>query len=320
MNEHFLYQGSLEGHSDWVTQIATNARYPDILLSSSRDKSLIVWELQYQQGNYGVAKRALRGHNHFVSDVVMSADGQFAISGSWDKTLRLWNLTTGQTARHFTGHTGDVLSVAFSADSRQIVSGSRDRTAKLWNTLGLCKYTFDTEGHTDWVSCVRFSPSVDTPLIVSCGWDKVVKVWNQRNCKLRTDHVGHTGYLNTVTISPDGTLCASGGKDEHAMLWDLAARKYLYTLPSGSIINSLCFSPTRYWLCAATGPYIKIWNLEDKILVTKLQVETFTNADGIKKAKAPECTCLAWSADGQTLFAGYTDNRIHVWQFTQTAN
>lgn len=106
----------------------------------------------------------------------MSSDGQFAISGSWDKTLRLWNLTTGQTATRFTGHTGDVLSVAFSADNRQIVSGSRDRTAKLWNTLGLCKYTFDNEGHNDWVSCVRFSPNMETPLIVSCGWDKMVKV------------------------------------------------------------------------------------------------------------------------------------------------
>jgi len=91
--------------------------------------------------NYGVAKKALHGHNHFVSDVVISSDGQFALSGSWDNTLRLWDLSTGMTTRRFVGHTKDVMSVAFSADNRQIVSGARDHTIKLWNTLGVCKYT-----------------------------------------------------------------------------------------------------------------------------------------------------------------------------------
>ena len=60
-----------------------------------------------------------------AQDVVVSSDGQFALSGSWDGTLRLWDLTTGNSTRTFVGHTSDVLSVAFSADNRQIVSGSR---------------------------------------------------------------------------------------------------------------------------------------------------------------------------------------------------
>jgi len=80
------------------------------------------------------------------------------------------------TTRRFVGHTNDVLSVSFSADNRQIVSGSRDRTIKLWNTLGDCKYTITEKGHTEWVSCVRFSPNPQNPVIVSAGWDKVVKV------------------------------------------------------------------------------------------------------------------------------------------------
>lgn len=69
-----------------------------------------------------------------------------------------------------------MLSVSFSADNRQIVSGSRDRTIKLWNTLGDCKFTITDKGHTEWVSCVRFSPNPQNPVIVSAGWDKLVKV------------------------------------------------------------------------------------------------------------------------------------------------
>jgi guanine nucleotide-binding protein subunit beta-2-like 1 protein len=227
MTETLTLKGSLKGHSDWVTCIASTIEETGMLLSGSRDKSVIVWTLNRDnedEGLCGMPKRALRGHSHFVQDITISSDGQFALSASWDGTLRLWDINSGLTTRRFTSHEKDVLAVAFSADNRQIVSGARDRTIKLWNTLGECKYTIQEDGHTEWVSCVRFSPSASNPLIVSCGWDKVVKVWNLTNCKLRTNLVGHTGYLNTVTVSPDGSLCASGGKDGTAMLWDLVRR------------------------------------------------------------------------------------------------
>lgn len=309
--------GTLTGHNGWVTQIATTPQDPNQILSASRDKTLILWELtQDGDNNSGVPKRSLTGHNHFVSDVVMSSDGQFALSGSWDKTLRLWDLNAGVTTRQFVGHTKDVLSVAFSADNRQIVSGSRDNTIKLWNTLGQCKYTIHDECHTEWVSNVRFSPNTQNPIIVSCGWDKMVKVWNLTNCKLKTNHYGHTGYLNTVTVSPDGSLCASGGKDGKAMLWDLNEGKHLYTLDGGNIINSLCFSPNRYWLCAATGPSIKIWDLESKSVVDELKPGVINTG---AKEKSADCISLAWSADGQILFAGYTDNLIRIWKVSRVA-
>ena len=61
-------------------------------MHGSADKTVIVWNLTRKETSYGTAKRALHGHNHFVSDVVISSDGQFALSGSWDNTLRLWDL------------------------------------------------------------------------------------------------------------------------------------------------------------------------------------------------------------------------------------
>jgi len=224
-------------------------------------------------------------------------------------TLRLWDLNTGTTTRNFYGHTKDVLSVAFSADNRQIVSGSRDKAINLWNTLGQCKFVITEHGHTEWVSCFRFSPNLATPLIVSAGWDKMVKVWNLTHCKLRTNLVGHTGYVNTVTVSPDGSLCASGGKDGTAMLWDLNEGRHLSSLDAGDIIHALTFSPIRYWLCAATASAIKIWDLESKVCVDELKPEIKQS----KKAVPIQCISLAWSADGTTLFAGYTDNVIRVW-------
>jgi guanine nucleotide-binding protein subunit beta-2-like 1 protein len=307
-------RGILKGHNGWVTCIATFPDNPDTLLTGSRDKTLIVWNITKEEQNYGVPRKSLTGHNHFVQDIVISSDGQFALSGSWDSTLRLWDLNFGTTTRRFVGHTKDVLSVAFSADNRQIVSGSRDKTIKLWNTLGECKYTIEEQGHTEWVSTVRFSPNAANPIIVSGGWDKLVKVWNLTNCKLRTNLVGHSGYINTVTVSPDGSLCASGGKDGTARLWDLNEGKHLYSMDAGDIIHSLVFSPTRYWLCAATQTSIKIWDLENKTVVADLNKN---HPDFQAKTTNPAPISLAWSADGTTLYAGYTDNVIRVWEVSR---
>jgi len=294
-------QGELEGHLGWVTCIATALDNPDLLLTGSRDKSIIVWNLERKttidrsgaQRNevYGKMRRRLVGHNHFISDIDLSADRQYALSASWDGTLRLWNLKTGETRRRFQGHKKDVLSVAFSSDNRQIVSGSRDHTVKVWNTVGVCKETMDGQNaHSDWVTCVRFSPNAEDPVIVSAGRDKIVKVWSLKDFSLRHNlKDGHISYVNTVTVSPDGSLCASGGKDGVAMLWDLNEGKALSNLDAGGEIHALCFSPNRYWLCGAVGSVIKIWDLEskDEVGVLKLKAQELKEEEGknIQKKK-----------------------------------
>jgi guanine nucleotide-binding protein subunit beta-2-like 1 protein len=275
--------------------------------------------------SYGVAKRSLQGHSHFIQDVTLSQDALYALTASWDKTMRLWELATGKTVCSFLGHTGDVMSASFSPDNRLVVSGSRDKTIKVWNVRGECKGDLIAQsnsgsganaalaGHTEWVTAVRFSPEHDSPQVVSAGWDKLVKVWDFKHTtpQLQVNHFGHSGCINTIAISPDGTLCASAGKDGIVMLWDLNKHRHLYSLEAGDIIHTLVFSPNRYWLCAATATSIKIWDLLSKTIIDDLRPE-FPASKGSK----PECVSLAWSADGATLFSGYTDNNIRVWEVT----
>nr|CAA89753.1 unknown [Saccharomyces cerevisiae] len=99
------------------------------------------------------------------------------------------------------------------------------------------------------------------------------------------------------------------------MLWNLAAKKAMYTLSAQDEVFSLAFSPNRYWLAAATATGIKVFSLDPQYLVDDLRPEFA----GYSKAAEPHAVSLAWSADGQTLFAGYTDNVIRVWQ-VMTAN
>ncbi|KAK6465923.1 WD repeat protein [Scheffersomyces coipomensis] len=295
--------GSLEGHNGWVTSLATTPAHPDLLLSGSRDKTLIRWQLTGGT-QYGVPKKSFKGHSHIVQDVTISADGAYALSASWDKTLRLWDLESGESTKRFVGHTSDVLSVSISKNLRQIVSASRDKTVKVWNTIGECMATLT--GHNDWVSAVRISPAEKSSTVISASWDKTVKSWDLIDYSVNADFIGHTGYVSCITLSPDGSLCSSAGKDGSILLWDLNSNETLYTLNANAEVHALAFSPNRYWLAAATSTGIKIFKLQERDLLDELKPES----DG----KAPEAISLAWSADGQNLFAGYTDNVIRVWQ------
>eukprot|EP01130_Rhizamoeba_saxonica_P019222 TRINITY_DN9881_c0_g1_i1.p1 TRINITY_DN9881_c0_g1~~TRINITY_DN9881_c0_g1_i1.p1 ORF type:complete len:324 (-),score=84.50 TRINITY_DN9881_c0_g1_i1:82-1053(-) len=309
-------KGILRGHGDWVTSIAAPeepTRY-DQLLSSSRDQTVLVWDLNRtpeDDQEYGSAATSLTSHSHIVEDVAYSRDAQFALSASWDKSIRLWDLNYNSSVR-FEGHEKDVLSVSFSADNRRVVSGSRDKKIKLWNTLGHCKCTVD-DAHNDWVSNVQFSPDSRSPYVISAGWDKVIKIWSLDKTFERVGSlIGHTGYINSVAIAPDGSLCASGGKDGIAMLWDLNEQKHLYSLDAGDIIHDLAFSPSKYWLVAGTDAGVRVWDLEKKTPIVDLGpgLDQFPVTE---HHLYPACTSVAWSFDGHTLYTGWTDGLIRVW-------
>ena len=100
--DELILKATLKGHTGWVTQIAVSQPYPNVILSSSRDKTLILWKLN-EDGTDGIPEKRFHGHSHFITDVVVSIDGQYALSGSWDKTLRLWDLNLGRCSPVSTG-------------------------------------------------------------------------------------------------------------------------------------------------------------------------------------------------------------------------
>ena len=103
------------------------------------------------------------GHAGSVIAVALSADGRWAISGSDDKTLKLWDVETGQVLRTFRGHAGSVNAVALSADGRRAISGSYDKTLKLWDLSdGKCLDTTYLEGG---VNCVAISSKGNTIVV-----------------------------------------------------------------------------------------------------------------------------------------------------------
>ena len=84
-------------------------------------------------------KRYIR-HKDSVNSVCFSSDEKKALSGSKDKTIKLWDIDTGQCIRTFNGHMDDVSSVCFSPDGKSALSGSSDKTLKLWNIISKPHY------------------------------------------------------------------------------------------------------------------------------------------------------------------------------------
>jgi len=304
-------QSVIKGHNGWVTSICYKS---NVLITGSRDKSLLVWDLVDSAEEFARPKRRLTGHSHFVQEVCLSVDGQFALSASWDGTARLWNLVKGTSVVKFAGHTKDCLSVAFSSDNRQIITGSRDKSVKVWNTLGECKLTLDK--NKDWISCVRHSAGA-TPYILAGSWDKTISVYDPSDFSKPHFVLQNSAPVTCLDVAPDGSLCASGGKDGIIRLWDLNDGKTTEELDAGDCVNAVSFCPKNYWLCAATRKGVKIWDLEKNSVIFELTSKDENFQYQARQCK-PDALSLCWSENGEQLLVGYADSCVRVWKFTSS--
>jgi hypothetical protein len=129
--------------------------------------------------------QVLTGHTDGVTSVAVSADGRTAVSGAWDHTVRVWDLSSGQCRAILTGHTGWVRSVAVSANGRTTVSGGNDSTVRVWDlSSGQCRAILT--GHTGTVWSVALS--ADGRTAVSGAVDQTVRVWDLSSGQCRATH------------------------------------------------------------------------------------------------------------------------------------
>src|SRR5439155_58862 len=113
----------------------------------------------------------LAGHEDGVSAVAVAANGRTVLSGSFDRSVRLWDLDTGQELSRFNGHTAPVLAVALSADGRRALSGGLDQTVRLWD-VGTGRELRRFENFRSGVTAVAFAPD-GTRFAAACGFQKI---------------------------------------------------------------------------------------------------------------------------------------------------
>jgi WD40 repeat protein len=157
------------------------------------------------------------GHEGAVTAVAISSDGKYILSGSDDKTVRLWDSSGYPIGLIFSGHKGGVTSVAIGPNSQYIVSGSRDKTVRLWDFSGRT-IGQPFRGHTGIVNSVAVSP--DGQYIISGSSDKTVRLWDSKGKPIGEPFRGHTGIVNSVAVSSDGQYIVSGSSDKTVRLWD----------------------------------------------------------------------------------------------------
>ena len=214
-----------------------------LLASCSSDLTIKLWDPSDEYKNI----RTLPGHDHSVSALRFipsgaagaPASGNLLVSASRDKTLRIWDVTTGYCVKTLRGHADWVRDVAPSFDGRWLLSAGNDQTARLWDaTSGDVKATFLSHEHV--IECCTFAPAASydhlaamaglkkPPALSSSGEflatgsrDKSIKLWDSRGTIIKT-LIGHDNWVRGLVFHPGGKYLISVGDDKTIRCWDLA--------------------------------------------------------------------------------------------------
>ncbi|MBG1242234.1 serine/threonine-protein kinase [Nostoc sp. NZL] len=250
--------------------------------------------------------KPLKGHSSDVNSVAFSPDGIILSSASDDKTIKLWNLASGEEIHTLEGHSTWIWAVAFSPDSKTLASGSADKTIKLWN-VETGKLIRTLEGHSDGITSVAFSPDGKTLASGSASKDMKIKLWNLETGKLIRTLEGHINGVPSVAFSPNGKTLASGSWDKTIKLWNLETGKEIRSLEGNSeSILSVAFAPDGVTLASGSkDKTIKLWNLEKGNLIRTLK--------GHKEKVNSVAFLPSLSPNGVTLVSGSNDKTIKLW-------
>jgi WD40 repeat protein len=285
----------------------------------------------------------LKGHTEVVYAIAFSPDGKSVLTGSFDKTLKLWDSTTGKEVKTFggpTGHQNLVLAVAFSPDGRILASGASDNTAKLWDSpVSLPVREFV---HAEAVNGLALS--ADGTKLAGAGKDGSVKLWNPTDGKLLFNLTGHTGPVTSVSFSANGQMIASSGSDKTVRFWNPANGQAIATLGAhATSINAVLIHPNNVVACSAGDDgTVKFWQLPvpapralpphaDAVTVVTLngdgsqvvtasadktvRISNASNGQQIRQFTGPTAAVasVALSFNQATLAAGTADGKLFVW-------
>ena len=204
--------------------------------------------------------KTLKGHSGAVTSVAYSPDGTRIVSGSCDKTLRVWDTMSGTPIGNpLQGHNNTVRSLAYSPDGTRIISASGD--IWIWDAL-LGTPVGQLQGDVAPARCIAYSP--EGTRIVSGHKHGRIQIWGAVSHKpIGKPLHGHLGSVYSVAFSLDNIHLVSGSIDNTVQLWDVVSGAPIGQPLQGhsDVVNSVAFPPdgTRI-ISASVDKTIRIWD------------------------------------------------------------
>ncbi|MET9446085.1 nSTAND1 domain-containing NTPase [Streptomyces cinerochromogenes] len=261
----------------------------------------------------------LSGHTGAVYLTSFSPDGHTLATASYDRTVRLWDVTDphrpAPLGKPLTAHTSWVSSAVFSPDGHTLASAGDDGTIRLWDVTDPAHPVprgRPLTGHKGTIYLVAFSP--DGRTLASAGEDHTVRLWNvadPRRPKAAGTLRGHSAAVRCVAFSPDGRTLAAGGDDERILLWDTSDPGRPRRLPTGltghtDLVHSVAFSPDGHTLASGSADdTIRLWDLRDPAHPSPLGSPLTGHTGPIWS--------VAFSPDGRRLAAASADSTASLW-------
>ncbi|KAG8723709.1 hypothetical protein FRC09_002099 [Ceratobasidium sp. 395] len=245
------------------------------------------------------------GHTSSMLSVAYSPDGAYIASGSYYKTIRIWDARTGKpVGQPLTGHTELVSSVAYSPDGAYIASGSGDKTIRIWDARTGKPVGQPLTGHTNYVLSVAYSP--DGAYIASGSGGKTIRIWDARTGEpVGQPLTDHTSSVWSVAYSPDGAYIASGSDDNTIRIWDARTGKPVGQPLTGHTdpVYSVAYSPD--------GAYIASGSLDETIRIW--DARTGEPVGQPLTGHTDPVYSVAYSPDGAYIASGSADDTIRIW-------